>query len=83
MCEHEDELLRKKAFKAVEKLCQVQIPMFDGFMARTRDFDSVLKTVDGWVSWVRADCIILPEPTLEWQIDISVGPELCINTPYK
>ena len=23
------------------------------------------KTVDGWVSWVRADCIILPEPTLE------------------
>ena len=19
----------------------------------------------------------------EWQIDISVGPELCINTPYK
>ena len=41
------------------------------------------KTVGGWVSWVRADCIILPEPTLEWQIDISVGPELCINTPYK
>ena len=35
------------------------------------------------VGWVRADCIILPEPTLEWQIDISVGPELCINTPYK
>ena len=30
-----------------------------------------------------AGCIILPEPTLEWQIDISVGPELCINTPYK
>ena len=24
------------------------------------------KTVGGWVSWVRADCIILPEPTLEW-----------------
>ena len=41
------------------------------------------KTVGGWVSWVRADCIILPEPTLEWQIDTSVGPELCINTPYK
>ena len=38
------------------------------------------KTV-GWVGFV--DCIILPKPTLEWQIDISVGPELCINTPYK
>eukprot|EP01043_Picozoa_sp_COSAG02_P016112 COSAG02_NODE_702_length_18327_cov_85.154597_12_plen_95_part_00 len=23
------------------------------------------------------------EPTLEWQSDTSVGPELCINTPYK
>ena len=41
------------------------------------------KTVGGWVSWVRADCIIVPEPTLEWQSDTSVGPELCINTPYK
>ena len=38
----------------------------------------------GWMGFVgSADCIILPEPTLEWQIDISVGPELCINTPYK
>eukprot|EP01043_Picozoa_sp_COSAG02_P030144 COSAG02_NODE_1911_length_10408_cov_1015.930449_6_plen_1138_part_00 len=58
MCELEDELLRKKAFKAVEKLCEVQIPMFDGFMARTRDSDSVLKalnesTVDSDVRWDR------------------------------
>ena len=30
-----------------------------------------------------AGCIIVPEPTLEWQSDTSVGPELCINTPYK
>ena len=39
----------------------------------------------GWVGYrgFWADCIILPEPTLEWQIDISVGPEPCINTPHK
>ena len=41
------------------------------------------KTVGGWVSWVRADCIILPEPTTEWLRGTSVGPELFINTPYK
>ena len=56
MCELEDKLLRKKAFPAVEKRCQVQIPMFDGFMARTRDSDNVLKalnesTVDSGVKW--------------------------------
>ena len=39
----------------------------------------------GWVGLVGsgADCIIVPEPTLEWQSDTSVGPELFINTPYK
>ena len=26
------------------------------------------KTMGGRGSWVRADCIILPEPTLEWQM---------------
>ena len=38
------------------------------------------KTV-GWVGFVGLGG--LHEPTLEWQIDISVGPELCINAPYK
>ena len=53
------------------------------FISRTVRKVAKLKQWVGGVRGFGADCIIVPEPTLEWQSGTSVGPELCINTPYK